>query len=220
MKTFLNFKNKDELKTEHLTRGKYLHERFLRFNEQKDWQGFLNRQWVASCIDYLDEEFFEDSETLRWKLIGETINKIGVEIEYQFSILENIHKLDAGDLHGWEYSGIAYGWYETVFEGSQERFAECVRTMRRLLPVATIVGGEDNTLRIMRAKDYPIENLIHFNSAGFANCIWHNEKTPSMKFSKKHNRVHCFGCGKHGDSVDVAQVIYGCTFLEAINRLS
>ena len=48
---------------------------------------------------------------------------------------------------------------------------------------------------------------LRFNSAGFALCPFHSERTPSFKI---HNgRGHCFGCGWHGDVIDFAERILG-----------
>lgn len=65
-------------------------------------------------------------------------------------------------------------------------------------------------------KDRPISDFIQFDKAGFASCIWHNEKTASMKYYPKDNRVHCFGCSKSGDIIDVIQQLQGCSFKEAL----
>lgn len=73
---------------------------------------------------------------------------------------------------------------------------------------------------IARAKEVAISNFIEFNKAGFALCIWHNEKGPSLKYYSKENKVHCFGgCGKSGDVVDVVQGIYQCSFLDAVKKI-
>lgn len=75
-------------------------------------------------------------------------------------------------------------------------------------------------LDLQKAKQYPINSLLKINTAGFARCVWHNEKTPSMKYYKKNNRVHCFGCHKSGDAIDVVQAIRGCSLKDAVNFLN
>ncbi|MEA3399323.1 MAG: CHC2 zinc finger domain-containing protein [Patescibacteria group bacterium] len=74
--------------------------------------------------------------------------------------------------------------------------------------------------KIQKAKSYPIENLIDFNNAGFALCIEHNEKTPSMKWYKDTNKAHCFGCGKTFDTIDAFMIINNVDFNEAIEKLN
>ena len=68
--------------------------------------------------------------------------------------------------------------------------------------------------KIRRAKAYPIENYIEFKG-GFAKCVFHEERTSSMKLYPD-NHVHCFGCQKNGDTIDVVQALNHCTFNEAI----
>lgn len=75
-----------------------------------------------------------------------------------------------------------------------------------------------NLPEILQAKQYPINKLIEFKE-GKAPCLWHSEKTPSMHYYLKSNTVYCFGCGKHGDAIDVIRQIRNCTFTEAIKHL-
>jgi DNA primase len=71
---------------------------------------------------------------------------------------------------------------------------------------------------VIRAKEYPIDELIKF-SQGKARCLWHNEKTGSMHFYKETNRVHCFGCGKGGDAIDVYMALNNVAFKDAVEKL-
>lgn len=48
-------------------------------------------------------------------------------------------------------------------------------------------------------------------------CPHHNDKTPSMKVYAEN--VHCFGCGWHGDSLDIYAKANNLTLQEAIRRL-
>ena len=74
-------------------------------------------------------------------------------------------------------------------------------------------------LNFERAKLVPVDSLIQF-TRGFAPCIWHDEKSPSMKHYRKNNKVHCFGCGKGGDVIDVVQQLKGCDVKEAVIYLT
>ncbi len=49
-------------------------------------------------------------------------------------------------------------------------------------------------------------------------CPYHNEKTPSMVLFDKKG-FHCYGCGKHGSSVDLFMHINGCDFKTAVEQL-
>ena len=83
-------------------------------------------------------------------------------------------------------------------------------------PKPVFTGNSD---RLQMAKQTPITNYIKFNRAGFAPCIWHKEKEPSMKYSEDRNRVFCFGCSKTGDVLDVVQELNGIGLKEAINEV-
>jgi hypothetical protein len=97
-----------------------------------------------------------------------------------------------------------------------------VQNMERVLNNHKIANSKDETayIDVEQVKDIPITDYVDFNRSGFANCIWHNEKTPSMKYYKKNNRVHCFGCGVGGDVIDVVMALNDCDMKEALKTLS
>ncbi len=77
------------------------------------------------------------------------------------------------------------------------------------------VGSE-----VMRAKEYPIHEIINFNMQGKTTCLWHNEKEPSLNYYPKDNKVWCFGgCGRGYDSIDVYMKVNGVGFKEAIKKM-
>ena len=53
--------------------------------------------------------------------------------------------------------------------------------------------------------------------SGMLCCPFHNDRTPSMKLYDDH--YHCFGCGAHGDVIDLAAEILGVSPGEAAKRL-
>lgn len=57
----------------------------------------------------------------------------------------------------------------------------------------------------------------HPNRSGFIRCIFHKEKTASMKVYK--DSVYCFGCGRSGDIFTFVQQMDGCSFKEAFLKL-
>lgn len=71
---------------------------------------------------------------------------------------------------------------------------------------------------IERAKEFPIQNMIKVNNAGFAKCINHNDSHPSMYC--KNNFVHCFSCGYNGSVIDVYMKLNGCNFPTAVKAMS
>lgn len=69
------------------------------------------------------------------------------------------------------------------------------------------------------ARDIAEMNNIPITRSGYALCICHDEKTPSMKFFPD-GRWHCFGCGKGGDSIAFAAELYGLAPLAAVERIN
>ena len=78
----------------------------------------------------------------------------------------------------------------------------------------------DITARILKAKQFPITDLIKFNRGGFVKCIAHGETVPSLKYYPQTNTGHCFSCNKTFDSIEIVRILHGKGFLAAINFLS
>lgn len=114
-------------------------------------------------------------------------------------------------------------WFNgAIIEGRREeirlRLKKCDTMLMFLSPDKNNVmanGAKD----IIKAKDIPMDYLIDFNSSGSALCIWHDEKTPSMHWNRKTNRVKCFGCDMGGDTIDVVIQLQGVDFKEALGVL-
>jgi DNA primase len=77
--------------------------------------------------------------------------------------------------------------------------------------------GDD---RVLRAKSYPMTNLIEFRQKK-ACCPWHNDATPSLAYYPKTNTAYCFGsCGKAYDSIDAYRLKHGVGFIDAVKALN
>lgn len=74
--------------------------------------------------------------------------------------------------------------------------------------------------KIQLAKQVDIRDLLDFHRNGFRECIFHNEKTASMKYYKKSNTVYCFGCNTWADSIKITQKLYNCDYYEAVKMLT
>lgn len=74
--------------------------------------------------------------------------------------------------------------------------------------------------KIQRAKDYPIRDLLNEQQANVIRCISpdHEDKEPSMQITG--NFAFCHGCRQHFDSLSIYQLIHGCDFKTALNKLS
>lgn len=104
----------------------------------------------------------------------------------------------------------------TFLELDQSDYIEKKRKLNLLLKHHKEFGE----LNIVKAKQYPIEDLLEFNRSGFAKCIWHSEKTGSLHWDQKRNKAHCFsGCGDF-DSIDIYMKLYNVPLKEAVQKLS
>lgn len=55
------------------------------------------------------------------------------------------------------------------------------------------------------------------NRSGLIRCIFHNDKTPSMKVDR---RYYCFGCGCTGDAIDFTAQLFGLSLKDAAIKLA
>ena len=51
-------------------------------------------------------------------------------------------------------------------------------------------------------------------------CLFHEEKTPSMKINNELKSFYCFGCGAKGDIFTIYTDLYNYTFNDAVNELA
>ena len=65
----------------------------------------------------------------------------------------------------------------------------------------------------------PVEAAKRYGSVkhGFMRCPFHADRTPSLKLYSDH--FHCFGCGAHGDVLDLTAGLLDCSKAEAAKRL-
>jgi hypothetical protein len=80
--------------------------------------------------------------------------------------------------------------------------------------------GEITPEQVLRAKEYPLSNLVELDIRGFCKCPFHKDKTPSMSYWKDKNILHCFGCGVSKDSIQFVIDMYNKTFSEAVKYLN
>ena len=65
----------------------------------------------------------------------------------------------------------------------------------------------------------PIEAARRYGTVkrGFMRCLFHADRVPSLKLYGDH--FHCFGCGAHGDVIDLTAGLLSCSKGEAARRL-
>lgn len=108
---------------------------------------------------------------------------------------------------------------------------ECERSILRLKRLLIPLNKNKSPLmnfqtKLENAKAYPIyelaRNKLDLKPGGekfVGLCPYHDERTPSFYLYPETNNFHCFGCGKHGDVIHLAEQLSGLTFKEAVESL-
>lgn len=79
---------------------------------------------------------------------------------------------------------------------------------------------------IQQAKDRPIKELaeelgFEIDRSSQAECFGgHDTKSKSLTFYESTNSFHCFGCGKHGDCIQLTIEVQKCSFPKAVEYLT
>lgn len=100
-----------------------------------------------------------------------------------------------------------------------ETFSHTLKSFER-----RYTGEKGNSTDVSKAKGVPITNFVKFSYDGFARCLWHDEKTGSMKYNgpgtKYPNTIKCFSCGVMADSIDLIMHMKNIGFGEAVKFLN
>ena len=59
---------------------------------------------------------------------------------------------------------------------------------------------------------------LRTNWSGMTRCLFHEDHTPSMKLNEDY--FYCFGCGTHGDVIDLTAAIFGLPIFDAARKLA
>lgn len=74
--------------------------------------------------------------------------------------------------------------------------------------------------RRVSALDVCRQYGVDVNRAGFARCLWHNERTASLKIYPGDRGYFCFGCHAHGSSIDLVMKLFDESVGDACKRLN
>jgi DNA primase len=150
----------------------------------------------------LELEQYKNRFTVPHGLTKKEYRKLLKETQQQIDILKNYLRTDI---------------YFT--ETKQDELSKYIKKKKTILHYSNTSKKNTTTIDIAKAKLYPINQLIEFNSSGFAKCLWHNERTGSLHFDKKRNKAHCFaGCGDF-DSIDILMKRNNISFIKAVQFL-
>ena len=112
------------------------------------------------------------------------------------------------EMEEWYYTLIFVDCFRVRIEKSIEKLERILSYMKK---------GKGGELDVQKARQRPISDFIEFNGFGFARSIWNtSDKTPSMKYYRKENRVHCFSTGEDEDVIGVVMQLRNCKFIDAV----
>lgn len=61
---------------------------------------------------------------------------------------------------------------------------------------------------------------VDLDRGNFTRCLWHNEKTGSLKIYPGSRGFHCFGCGISGSVIDLTMKLFDESSADACKRLN
>jgi hypothetical protein len=81
---------------------------------------------------------------------------------------------------------------------------------------------QNNLFEIIK-EQLPVPDVARYyglemNRSGFTSCFFHSERTPSMKLYEEN--YHCFGCGAHGDVIDLTGALFNLSPMSAAQKLA
>jgi DNA primase len=85
---------------------------------------------------------------------------------------------------------------------------DLIAEIKNQLPIVTLAEREGLRLKKTSTRTYS------------AVCPFHNEKKASLTFYADDNTFHCFGCGKHGDTINFYADSHNLSNTEAIKELA
>lgn len=93
---------------------------------------------------------------------------------------------------------------------------DCLEKKKQLKARLASLGKFKHSDEKERARAVPITMFLDFNSAGFARCLWHDERTGSLHLLPSKNAAWCFSCGTRYDSIAAVMKLHGVDFSKAV----
>lgn len=173
----------------------------------KEITDFLNtsiikekRMWWPEWVKDLPQHVWISSETKKYN----TKKEIKQDIKIMGDQLDNLLAKKQGAPN------------EITIEFIDICMDELFQKRNKLKEKIRYVGVKFNNNNLEKAKQRPISDFLEFNSAGFAKCPFHQERTNSFHKLPGKEKGYCFGCGKTGDVIDVVMEINNCELQEAL----
>ena len=204
----------------------------------------LEKQWRKSIPKYTEADIIEStfsSEAEAHEFFDTVIRekKENIERDESWVIrwLENIETFDKTKLaevwnsHKW----IDAKNFQVTALMESDRFKSIqlekqhINRLKRNKSIASVIFNPNKfgdkigkLLDIETARNASIFSIISHVAEikkGKSCCVFHDDKTPSMKVYENTNSFFCFGCGVGGDSIDFVMKYYNVGFVDAVQKI-
>ena len=185
--------------------------------EEIEYFDMFESEWMQSLPSLRIHEFattFPEAKSVIKKLVAEDKHALNVIQDEELYIKDIVFNTIENRANSELIETMAIVGYTNT--NYKKKLEKRIVTNQQLL---YFLESKDTPFNIDTIREIPITNFLEVNHAGFARCIWHEEKTPSMKFYPRNNKVFCFGCSSGGDVIDVYMKLFDVTFKDAIKKL-
>lgn len=190
---------------------------------EQEWRESIKTHWKRTEVEWL--AVFPQAKSKFGKLILSTLKEKLTTLDWQLSWIKFKTNKDL------ETNPAENRWADDLIKDYGRRETKCIekeiRHTHEQIALLRRIGNKKvqekerkiviTEAMIQKAKEYPLDQLIQVNKQGFAKCIWHNDKNPSM-FCKK-NFANCFSCNNSGDTIAVLRQRDKIGFREAVLKL-
>ena len=186
------------------------------------WLQYAYQAWLQQPKPAVKELF---------QIFPEAEGVVAIKIQEEYAVLESELRLlkesirdsrDEDENTRWFLQEMRRYFTWPTIQQSEKR----ILSYRRQLAVARGLpkeAGEITEEEIETAKSVPVESLLQVKRSrgkrAYANCPFHEDRTPSFVIYREENTFHCFGCQAHGDAIDFVMRKDSVSFREAVYAL-
>lgn len=200
-----------------------------KWDEEKRLRPFYDtpeyRKDLSEGIRLLKESVFKDP--FNASMFHALKKERQIRIQWLRQEIDRWHKIRAERMIEWldAEKTISDIWLEKW----QKYLKDAEREYKRFIFYVKLCKGKatlNSELPLEQAREFPIGELMPTEPVSRSGgrqtflCPLHEEETGSFVWYVEKNYFHCFGCGAHGDVIELAQKLYNLGFVEAVKKLT
>lgn len=170
--------------------------------------------------DFEDEMLAEDAEWVKEHRL--------TYLKDELALID--HKIELYQKRAAECDNEVFQWFGDLIR--EEYIPELISKRKKLLykingwetakPEESVNGITDSDIESARSAD--CENFIDIKRRdgkhAWANCPFHDEKTPSFRCYPGEKGFYCFGCHVGGNAIDLVMKLHNIGFVEAVKLIN